>query len=250
MKLRASDYEYLKGEKFTDLYNLKLEDNLLYSRLEWIIKIVSGKKVLHIGCCDHIPLIERKIQERRWLHGLLEEKCEMVLGVDINQEAVNFVNEKNLSKDKVYCADITSEDFCEKVPRKELEYVFLGEMVEHLDNPVLFLTALKENMRKYGFEGKYIITVPNALSLIRKRFRGGMESINSDHRFWFTPYTIAKVMVQAGICPEEILFSSNGSGGNGSSKAANRFFALLERVRKRPSGYKSYRGDSIIVIGK
>jgi len=57
-------------------------------------------------------------------------------------------------------------------------------------------------------------------------------------------------MMQSGICPEEILFSSNGRGGNGSNQFTNRFFAFLEKIRKQPSGYKSYRGDSMIVIGK
>lgn len=252
MKLSATDYEYLKGEKFSDLYGLKLDDNLLYSRLEQIIRIVSGKSVLHIGCCDHVPLIEKKIQQERWLHGLLDKNCRDVLGIDINQEAVDFVNAKKLAKEAVYCADVTAADFCEKVPKKNLDYVFLGEIVEHLDNPVLFLSALKRNMERYGFQGKYIITVPNAMSLLRRqRYQGGgMERVNSDHRFWFTPYTISKVMVQSDICPEEILFSSNGRGGNGSIKLTNRFFALLERIRKRPSKYKSYRGDSMIIIGK
>lgn len=175
MRLCENDYKYLKGEEFSDLYDFKLDDNLLYSRLEQIIRIVSGKSVLHIGCCDHIPLIEKKILQRRWLHGLLEENCQNVLGVDINREAVDFVNSKKFVKDKVYFADVTSEDFCEKVPKKDLDYVFLGEIVEHLDNPVSFLSALKENMKKYGFKGKYIITVPNALSLLRKqKYQGGV----------------------------------------------------------------------------
>lgn len=251
MRLSEKDYEYLKGDKFSSLYDLKLEDNLLYSRIEQIIRIVSGTSVLHIGCCDHVPLIEKKIQQNLWLHGLLDKKCKDVLGVDISKEAVEFVNAKKLAREKVYYADVTSEDFIEKVPKKDLEYVFLGEIVEHLDNPVSFLTDLKSNMQKYGFNGRYIITVPNAVSFLKKKkLRGGIESINSDHRYWFTPYTICKVMMQSGICPEEILFSSNGRGGNGSNQFTNRFFAFLEKIRKQPSGYKSYRGDSMIVIGK
>jgi len=56
-------------------------------------------------------------------------------------------------------------------------------------------------------------------------------------------------MMQSGIYPEEILFSSNGRGGNGSNQFTNRYFAFLEKVRKQPSKYKSYRGDHIIALG-
>ncbi|GHV66146.1 hypothetical protein AGMMS49928_00110 [Spirochaetia bacterium] len=35
------------------------------------------------------------------------------------------------------------------------------------------------------------------------------ENINSDHRYWFSPYTIAKVCVEARIYPEELLFYGN-----------------------------------------
>jgi hypothetical protein len=34
------------------------------------------------------------------------------------------------------------------------------------------------------------------------------EVINSDHRYWFTPYTISKILVSAGYTPEKIIFSN------------------------------------------
>ena len=34
------------------------------------------------------------------------------------------------------------------------------------------------------------------------------EIINSDHRFWFTPYTISKVLASAGYKPEKITYSN------------------------------------------
>ena len=64
-------------------------------------------------------------------------------------------------------------------------------------------------MTKSGYSGKYVITVPNALCFTRKAvFMNGFERINTDHRYWFTPYTIAKVMYEAGIMPEECCFVS------------------------------------------
>lgn len=207
MKFTEEDYAYLYGEKFSSGYSLPLVGNPLCGRTEVLLAITKGLRCIHIGCCDHVPLIKEKIKTRRWLHGLLEENCKEVLGIDINQDAVDYVNGEQLSREQVYCADVTAEDFISKIPKKEYDFVLLGEIVEHVDNPVLFLNLLKKNMDNYGFRGKYIITVPNAFCFMRNPiYAMERECINTDHRYWFTPYTIAKVMAQAGIKPEELFF--------------------------------------------
>lgn len=251
MYLSEKDYDYLSGKMFSNSYSLKLEENVLYDRIKTLLMLSRGKRVLHIGCCDHLPLIDEKIQNREWLHALLDETCEYVLGVDINQEAVDYVNSNKLSKLPVYCTDITSPEFLSDFPKYDFDLLILGEIVEHVDNPVDFLKCLKNNMGEYGFTGKYIITVPNAISTVRYGlFDKGVETINSDHKFWFTPYTISKVMTSAGIMPEQILFSSYGYGGNGANRYTNKIFSILEKIRKKPFQYKSWRGDQIVILGK
>lgn len=227
MKFAEEDYQYLSGNKFSTGYCLKLEGNTLYSRTETILRLVSGKRCIHIGCCDHIPVIEEKIKSKIWLHGILEECCTDILGIDINKKAVDYVNKKNLCKNKVYYADITETNFIEKIPNREFDYVLLGEVVEHLDNPVYFLKNMKENLRKYGFKGRYIITVPNAFCFLQNPvYKNAIECINTDHRYWFTPYTIAKIMIRADIKPEELYFACYGRVNN-----------------------VSYCGDQIITVG-
>lgn len=248
MKISNECYQYLSGEKFSSGYYMPLENNPLYSRLETIMMLVKGTSVLHVGCCDHLPLIRQKIEQHTWLHGLLEEECKDVIGIDINREAIDFINKNNLCKNEVYCADITSQDFVEVLPKKEIEVVLLGEIVEHLDNPVCFLQRTRENLQQYGFRGKYVITVPNAYCILRRPYaERGYEGINSDHRYWFTPYTICKILVQAGLYPEELQFVSYGLGGNGANIFTETLFAIMEKARKRPSKYKSFRGDQMIV---
>jgi len=194
-----------------------------------LLALTEKKSCIHIGCCDHVPLIKSKIRNGQWLHGLLEENCTDVLGIDISQDAVNYVNDEQLSKQKVYCADVTASDFVDKIPSKRYDFVLLGEIVEHVDNPVLFLKLLKENMKQYGFDGQYIITVPNAFCFMRNPiYSQGKECINTDHRYWFTPFTIAKVMMQAGIKPEELFFVNYTNESN----------------------IISYMGDQIIIIGR
>ena len=59
MKYSKTDLEYLSGEKFSNGYKMHLGNNTLWDRVSIINKIVKGKVVLHIGCCDHIPLIKK-----------------------------------------------------------------------------------------------------------------------------------------------------------------------------------------------
>lgn len=249
MKFTQEDYMYLKGTKFSNGYNMKLENNPLYSRNEEILRILEGVNVIHIGCCDHIPLIPEKIEKHIWLHGLLDECCANVCGVDIDQESVDYVNSNGYAKHDVICADVTSSDLANIFCRGRFDYVLLGEILEHVDNPVTFLKAMKINFSKYGFDGKYVITVPNAFCFQRNVYTKGIEGINTDHRYWFTPYTLAKVMYQAGIHPEEIRCTDYATGLNGANRFTNYFFRVYKKIFKIPSSYKSYRGGQIIAIG-
>jgi hypothetical protein len=150
MYFSNEDIEYLSGKKFSTWFPLRLRDNPVMSRLECLITLTKNKRVLHIGCCDHISVIMEKVKNKTWLHGLFIENCSFVAGVDINAEAVQYV----------------------------------------IDN--------------------IFITVPYAFGL-RQMFSGikKIEYNNSDHRYWFSPYTIAKVCIEAGIYPEELFFTGN-----------------------------------------
>ena len=251
MKYSKTDLEYLSGEKFSNGYKMHLGNNTLWDRVSIINKIVKGKVVLHIGCCDHIPLIEKKIADNIWLHGLLEKNCSRVVGVDINSEAVDYVNNNKLSKEKVFCSDVTKPGGLDCIPELKYDYIILGEMLEHVDNPVEFLSQLTRNVKLLSCSKnvKYIITVPNAYLLL-KTLKNKYECINSDHRYWFTPFTVAKVMIRANIIPTDYFFASYGVGGNGKNMFSEMFYSKLELLRGVPSKHNSIFGDSIIVIGK
>ena len=250
MNYTKEDLEYLSGELFSNGYSMQLHNNLLWNREHSIVEICAGYNVIHVGCCDHIPLIEKKINEHRWLHRLLDERCNRVVGVDINQEAVDYVNNNNFAKEKVYCVDISTEDALLELPQIRYDYIVLGEIVEHLDNPVEFLRKLKSNTENNTCFTNVKFTVPNAYVLQKQAGRRGIECINTDHRYWFTPYTIGKVLIRSGITPQEYFFASCGLGGNGATRLSDIGFKLLEKAIGKPTKYKSYRGDSIIVMGE
>ena len=217
MKFSDEDMLHLTGKKFSNGYklSLKYDERRTLTRINCLVDIMRNKKVLHIGCCDHVPLIEKKIKKRQWLHGLLLENCSLVAGVDINDDSVQYVIssilpvhysgfKENPSFSNIYSGDITRA-MPEALRSIDFDFAIMGEILEHVNNPVQFLIETKKcidhNVKKI------IITVPNAL-----RFRLDRpnelryECINSDHRYWFTPYTIAKVCIEAGIYPEDLFF--------------------------------------------
>lgn len=83
--------------------------------------------------------------------------------------------------------------------------------MEHVDNPVQFLEEVNKNYQ--GIADKIIITVPNAFSVFNFiTALSGREANNTDHRYFFTPYTLCKVVYMAGMMPEEIMFAEKWGG--------------------------------------
>lgn len=253
MKISTEDLKYISGEKFDVGYEFQLKNNPLYERTYSLIQIVKGKSVIHIGCCDHLEIIDERIKNHEWLQGLLEENCNEVTGIDINEKSVNYVNDNGLSKKKVYCKNILDSNMMKNwdISFEGYDYVLLGEILEHVDNPVDFLSTMKNNFRAKGFKGNFIITVPNALSFVRSWRLSIKETelVNTDHRYWFTPFTISKVMYMAGIKPTHLLFASDKKGGNGKNIISEILYRLGEKVTHRPSKRNSILGDTLIAIG-
>jgi len=195
-----TDQKYLNGTEFSSIYQFKIRGSSeCLSRVELVAKLVSGKRVVHFGCVDHIPLIEQRRRTGIWLHEILAKTCTDLVGVDINEEGVQYMKDAGF---ETYNSNVVTENPPAEIVSKKWDYIVAGEVLEHIDDPVTFLKAIRE---KYGAcTERIIITVPNALSYTNFRFAlRNIEMINSDHRFWFTPFTLLKVASQAGIEVED-----------------------------------------------
>ncbi len=205
MKITDSDASFLKGEKFTSglmfplggVGSLKSTTN----RLGYLRELVKGKRIIHVGCVDHLPLIEEKRKSGNWLHEILTGSAEYCVGLDINKEGIEHLGKLGIRD--LYCLDIIKDAIPGALKSQKFDYLVLGEMIEHVDNPVEFLAAVRTKFS--GFVDALVTTTPNAFRFqnlvhtLRRR-----EYINSDHRYWFSPYTLAKVLAQAGYENVEI----------------------------------------------
>lgn len=188
---------FLNNEKFESAYKLKLKsDRLLMTREEYLLESVKGRNILHIGFTDHLPLIDEKIREGKWLHAKLDESSQFCLGIDINSVSVKYI-EDNYPEYDVCNLNIIDDPVPDIITENNWDYILLPDVLEHINTPVDFLRSIRTKYSKYC--SKLIITAPNATNYgnIRNVFRN-IERINTDHRFWYTPYTLAKVIADSG----------------------------------------------------
>ena len=205
MKFNHQIVRYLKGEQFSNgLYvPTAQKEATIPDRLTLLERIVQNRKIIHLGCVDHLPLIKTKIQGNTWLHARLSQCTRRCLGIDINPEGIAYLQTK-LGYQDVVCMDILEDDAA-MLKSETWDYMIIGELLEHTDNPVQFLSVIREKYQDY-ING-LVITVPNAFAWAN--FIGNFrqqECINSDHRYWFTPYTLGKIVTQAGMSVRHFQF--------------------------------------------
>ncbi len=192
MKLDKKTYSYLENKKFSNGwdFSFSFEKYLSQTRNHFLLKKIKNKRIIHLGFADHIPLIKEKINQKRWLHGLLIENSQKCIGLDINKEAVEYIK-KEFSINNIYHIDIEKDDI-HPIVNEKFDYLLLGEIIEHIDNPVNFLKTIHQKLKDKT--EKIIITAPNVFNLeTRRDIRRNKENINTDHRYWFSPFTLSKI---------------------------------------------------------
>jgi 2-polyprenyl-3-methyl-5-hydroxy-6-metoxy-1,4-benzoquinol methylase len=224
--------EYLSGRKldvgrrFHDPSNPVIVERIAYLRQRCI-----GKKVLHVGCLDHPEIALEKANKGTWLHGIVSEVSASCVGIDIDLRGYELVRSK-LSLDNIRLLDLTKPLAAEEVGRLravEWDLILCPEVLEHVTNHQTFL----ENLYRISRPGTtLVVTAPNAF-----RFENfvntlrGYESINSDHKYWFTFYTLSSLLAAHGWRPCRLIYYD---GPNAKKKLWRRFIADFAKRISRP----------------
>tara|TARA_B100001094_G_scaffold325575_1_gene380172 strand:- start:141 stop:857 length:717 start_codon:yes stop_codon:yes gene_type:complete len=197
MKINKEVEKLLKGKKFNNGFKFHLSKSTKQlDRDSVIIDRCKDKKVLHLGFLDHIPLIEKKISENRWLHSKLVEQSSMCIGIDIDKYGVQLVRDK-FNIENIYCVDIQKEKLPKIISKINFDVLLISDVIEHIGDPLTFLTDIKKVFN--GKVNSVILTTPNAFRI--ENFINALknyEIINTDHKFWFSQYTLSKLAVDAG----------------------------------------------------
>lgn len=193
---------YLTGEVFSNYEKFQFEKKTyIPNRIDLLENILKNKVVLHFGCCDHEHLIEEKVKNNTHLQVNISNVAKKCVGIDNNLEALNKL--KSLKIDNCLYYNLTETD--DPILENEAyDYILLGEILEHVAEPVSFLKSIHV---KFVNAKEIIITVPNAFTSRNfYNIKRGIEEINTDHKYWFTPYTISKVITEANFKLNSIYF--------------------------------------------
>jgi hypothetical protein len=222
MKFDTETLNFLSGRAFSNGHRFDLGNReRALRRFERLVELCRGKRVLHVGCCDHLELIHEKMKRNAYLHQEICRVANRCVGSDVSARGIELMRELGFP-------DVFQPD---EVPDEDYDICLMADVIEHVGDVVMFLRS----MQRYRFKTLIVVT-PN---LFRARnFLSTGELINTDHRYWFSPYTLSKVLVDADFMPQRMELCH---GDHASFKGA-----MLARVL---DWFPKYR-DTLIAIAK
>jgi len=212
-------------EKVASLYdpqNQRVENILINYKLEAIVPMISGPKVLEMGCSTGI-MTKR-----------LAEKFSDLTVVDGSKKYIEYT--RNLVKKKgIKFVVSLFEDFNSN---ERFDDIIMANILEHVENPVFILKRAKKWLKT---NGRIHITVPNVRSLHRRigqkmRLIKKLDDFSENdrkigHRRTYTKESLKKDIDKAGLKAiyEQGIFLkplSNSQLANWDKKIFDAFFEI------------------------
>lgn len=167
-------------------------------RLVAILAQVRGPEILHIGCVNH-RLPESPAEARHYLHYQLCRRfadCHVV-GLDIEAQAIEQLERMGF--------EVVQGDAHQLPYRQAFDTIVAGELLEHLQNPGLFLTSCAGALKPGG---RLVLSTPNVFTplLSLMYLKNGDRAFNPDHAVWFCPQTIRVLLARSGFSLVQLSF--------------------------------------------
>jgi len=160
--------------------------------LNWIDEFVKNRSVLDIGVVEHDT---SNIELPTWKHKYIRDRAAHVLGIDIVPEGIDLLKSRGYN---VRLADATSEEDL----GERFERVVVGDVIEHVNNPVLLLQFAGRHLVPGGL---ILVSTPNPywIKHILSTFVRGTLITNADHISWVSPAAALELGRRAGLCLRE-----------------------------------------------
>lgn len=161
-----------------------------------ILDLVAGKDVLDVGCVDHVAT---RAGSDEWLHKKLYGRAKSVLGLDYADAEVK----KLAGTYNIVAGDAQTVDL-----QRQFDCVVAGELIEHLDNPGMFLRNMLKHLRPGG---QIVLTTPNPFypKRLLEVLASGRTDINTEHTCWYCDVTLTQLLQRVGFCGVRTYFVSN-----------------------------------------
>lgn len=171
---------------------------MLSPRGKWILKNISGDRILDVGFTG-----SGNEQDGLFQTIVATFPDKYVAGVDINRKKVNFLKRRN-----TFVGDGRKMLF----RKNSFDCVILAEVIEHQTDVTPFLREAFRVLKKHGV---FLITTPNPYGLFRwlKHFLlsqhpASKKNVNQflgyfDHKMFFEPLSILNLLYQIGFSKTE-----------------------------------------------
>ena len=170
---------------------------ILSDRMEYLASRCSGKNALHVGCAD-APLAVERVEAGQLLHQRIEKAAAEVVGIDIDEDSICFLQEHGIHSVQVMDAERMSFD-------RRFDVILAGDVLEHLSNPGLFLQQVPDLLLPGG---ELIVAVPHAFTFLAMRvWLQNKELVHKDHCFYYSPKCLAQLCRRYELLPTRLHYT-------------------------------------------
>lgn len=203
----------------------------LVQRIEYLKDICVGKKVFHLGCTN-FPFTDKMLDTGRHLHLELKEIASELYGLDYDQEGIDAFTERGIKN--LYQGDL--EKLEDVALDETFDVIIAGEIIEHLNNPGLFLSGIKRFMNA---DTKLVITTINAYCGLRFATYlllgkgGAYEPVHPDHVAYYSYSTLNLLLSRHHLAVNDFLFYDLGEEHRGGKWYFNLINDVSVKVGKQ-----------------
>jgi len=175
------------------LIDLPKDIEIVIGRVGFVLERCWGKRVLHLGCVDE-GLTGERLEAGALLHSQLLMVAKEVYGVDVSEEGLSLLRAARIPN--LILGNVEQLDQIPELQEKKFDIILAAEIIEHLNNPGLFLQSAKHLFQENTV---MIITTPNAHRITGFGYRlKGLEFVHPDHNYWFSWSTLVSLLSKNG----------------------------------------------------
>ena len=166
------------------------------------------------------------VDDPNWTHAILLRRARELHGIDLD------FDDARLPQEGPRYSQQNAENFS---LNKRFDVLFAGDVLEHLSNPGLFLSAARRHLEPGG---RLVISTPNCFNLfnLAEKLVKPEPTVNHDHTCYFNRKTLATLLAKNGWKLQETHFLySLGCHYRESmaKKAQNALYWLASRMTSK-----------------